>query len=578
MAIQDGYTVIARKWRPKSFADIVGQTHVCITLKHALEEGRVAHAYLFTGPRGVGKTTTARVLAKALNCEQGPTVEPCGVCQACVGISQGSFMDVLEIDGASNRGIDEVRELRESVRFAPAVGRYKVVVIDEVHMLTQPAFNALLKTLEEPPSHVVFILATTDPGQILPTIVSRCQRFDFHMVSHSLIVERLRTIADKEGFAVQDTVLFGIASLAEGSLRDAEGLLDQLASYVGDSEATLEDIRSITRGVSRENLASLMVSIAEETPQDLLCRLDEMIRSGSDPVFLLGSLLKHIREILLVKLGQKTSQMVPSDEQGILDLEKEARLFSMADIMTLMAILSDTESRMRWSGVPRVLLEISLLKACQWIPSLTVNELLREVKQWNPSSSSIQETPTCRKCSDARDDAKESSLVSQSKVPVQESRSAESFVFEQFVDRVKSQKPMLAVSLMAARCQWVQDRSLLLLEAPSVLIKEQLQAKESMDLLEGVLHDMIGPETRIGISMSMGATECMNPGKSDEKEGASCLQEEASDMILGDKEDKKSLDNEASDLAKNPFVKQTMETFKAKLIKVDKPQPFDIND
>lgn len=227
------YQVTARKWRPQTFAELVGQQHVARTLQNALRQGRMAHAYLFTGTRGVGKTTTARILAKALNCEQGPSPEPCNQCALCQAITLGSSLDVLEIDGASNRGIDEIRDLREKIRYAPARSRYKIYIIDEVHMLTEHAFNALLKTLEEPPPQVVFIFATTEPQKVPITILSRCQRFDFHKVASAEIVQCLGKIAEQENIHISSVALHRISRRAEGSLRDAQTLFDQVVAYCG---------------------------------------------------------------------------------------------------------------------------------------------------------------------------------------------------------------------------------------------------------------------------------------------------------------------------------------------------------
>ncbi|MFN3477224.1 MAG: DNA polymerase III subunit gamma/tau, partial [Candidatus Methylomirabilales bacterium] len=235
------YLVLARKWRPQTFDEVVGQRPVTQTLKNAILQNRLAHALLFAGPRGVGKTTTARILAKALNCEQGPTPEPCNRCPRCREITEGRSMDCIEIDGASNRGIDEVRELRENVRYAPALGKSKVIIIDEVHMLTEPAFNALLKTLEEPPPRVVFVLATTEPHKVPPTIHSRCQRHDFRRIGLQEMVGRLQTICSAEGIEVEKEALLAMAKAAEGSLRDAESLLDQVIAYSGQ-KVKLQDV------------------------------------------------------------------------------------------------------------------------------------------------------------------------------------------------------------------------------------------------------------------------------------------------------------------------------------------------
>ncbi|HSF32095.1 MAG TPA: DNA polymerase III subunit gamma/tau, partial [Candidatus Tectomicrobia bacterium] len=251
------YQVTARKWRPQTFAELVGQEHVARTLQNALRQGRIAHAYLFSGTRGVGKTTTARVLAKALNCEQGPLPEPCNECALCQAITMGSSLDVLEIDGASNRGIDEIRDLREKIRYAPARSRYKVYIIDEVHMLTEHAFNALLKTLEEPPPQVVFIFATTEPQKVPITILSRCQRFDFRKVASAEIALCLEKIAEQESIRISREALHRIARRAEGSLRDAQTLFDQVVAFCG-SEVREEDVGQLLGLAGEDQMLALL--------------------------------------------------------------------------------------------------------------------------------------------------------------------------------------------------------------------------------------------------------------------------------------------------------------------------------
>ena len=255
------YVALYRQWRPKRFSDLVGQTHVSRTLAQAIETGRVGHAYLFSGPRGTGKTSTAKILAKALNCAEGPTPEPCGDCESCRRVNEGTSMDVFEIDAASNRGIDEIRELRETIQFAPVSGRYKVYIIDEVHMLTAEAFNALLKTLEEPPAQVVFILATTEIHKVPATIQSRCQRYDFKRIAAEVIAARLRYVADQSGIAAEDAALFLIAQGAAGGLRDALSALDQCAA-LAETAVTEKLVRDILGLVGREHIEKCLRAIA----------------------------------------------------------------------------------------------------------------------------------------------------------------------------------------------------------------------------------------------------------------------------------------------------------------------------
>src|SRR6266404_4832404 len=261
------YEVFARKYRPQTFDDLVGQPHVSRTLKNAVAQNRLAHAYLFVGPRGVGKTSTARILAKSLNCIKGPTITPCGVCDNCREIAGGNSLDVIEIDGASNNSVEDVRQLRENVRYAPAKGRYKIYLIDEVHMLSSAAFNALLKTLEEPPEHVKFIFATTEPQKVLPTILSRCQRFDLHRIPANLIAQHLQFIAGKEKITLAPAAAHAIAKVADGGLRDAESMLDQLVAFCGE-QVSEADVLSVFGFTSQQTVAKFTEKILGSATAD----------------------------------------------------------------------------------------------------------------------------------------------------------------------------------------------------------------------------------------------------------------------------------------------------------------------
>src|SRR5512135_2943846 len=295
------YQVLARKWRPQVFEDVVGQGHITRTLQNAIASGRLAHAFLFSGPRGVGKTTTARILAKALNCAEGPTPRPCGKCDSCVETAAGTSVDVIEIDGASNRGIEHIRELREAVKYAPVGGKNKVYVIDEVHMLTNEAFNALLKTLEEPPPHVIFIFATTEPQKIPATIHSRCQRYGFKRIALSEIAAKLREIATKEGITVSEQGLVMIARAAEGSMRDSQSLLDQALSYSGMTIAD-RDLQTILGAVAQETLRTFADGLFAQDAAVLLGQVDQLLEQGQDMRQFLVGLVEHIRNLIVITL------------------------------------------------------------------------------------------------------------------------------------------------------------------------------------------------------------------------------------------------------------------------------------
>ena len=295
------YQVFARKYRPQTFDDLVGQAHVTRTLKNAVEQNRLAHAYLFVGPRGIGKTSTARILAKALNCVKGPTVMPCGVCDSCKEITGGNSLDVLEIDGASNNGVEQVRELRENVRYAPAKGKFKIYIIDEVHMLTSAAFNALLKTLEEPPPHVKFIFATTEPQKVLPTILSRCQRFDLHRIPANLIADHLQFIAGKEKITLEPAAAHAIARGAEGGLRDAESMLDQLVAFCGKTIAE-PDVLNVFGFTSEQTVTDFTDKILRGATAEAIGLLHEQSEIGKDMMKLASDLISYLRDLLVYKV------------------------------------------------------------------------------------------------------------------------------------------------------------------------------------------------------------------------------------------------------------------------------------
>ena len=356
------YQVLARKWRPQQFDEVVGQQHVTTTLKNAIEQDRLAHAYLFVGSRGIGKTTIARIFAKALNCKKGPTTEPCDKCDSCREIAESRALDVLEIDGASNRGIDEVRDLRETVRYAPATGKYKVYIIDEVHMLTKEAFNALLKTLEEPPAHVKFFFATTEPQKVLPTILSRCQRFDLRRIPAVLIVEHLKKIAKDEKVKIDDAALAAIARGAEGGLRDAESALDQLIAFCGD-KIEEKDVLQVFGLVAQDKLAALTNALIDGETSPALQIVKELDEVGKDLQRLLADTLDHFRNLLVVTLGADAIGLVEVTDIELALLKAQAQRLDSDAVLRMMDALAAAEGRLRYALSKRVFLEIALVRA-----------------------------------------------------------------------------------------------------------------------------------------------------------------------------------------------------------------------
>lgn len=374
------YQVLARKWRPQVFDDVVGQGHITRTLQNAIVSGRLAHAFLFSGPRGVGKTTTARILAKALNCAHGPTPTPCGKCDSCIETTAGTSVDVIEIDGASNRGIEHIRELREAVKYAPVGGKHKVYVIDEVHMLTNEAFNALLKTLEEPPPHVIFIFATTEPQKIPATIHSRCQRYGFKRVALHEISGRLRTIADAEGIKITDQGLAMIARAAEGSMRDSQSLLDQAVSYSG-MEIRDEDLQATLGSVAQEALIKFTAGLLSRDAEGLLTQVDALLEQGQDMRQFLAGIVEHLRNLLVAKIASAPAQIIELPASDIESIRQQAASAESDRLLMLFDGLSKTLDDLRWSPHQRFTLEVGLIKACNLAPLKPLADVLAHVKE-----------------------------------------------------------------------------------------------------------------------------------------------------------------------------------------------------
>lgn len=365
----DRRQVLTLKYRPQTFAELLIQDHVKNTLMRAIEHNRLANAYLFAGPRGVGKTTSARILAKSLNClaSDKPTITPCNQCSACVEITQSRSLDVLEIDGASNRGIDQVRELRENIKYAPASLRYKVYIIDEVHMLTKEAFNALLKTLEEPPSHAKFIFATTSAHEVPLTILSRCQRFDFRKATPAEIIQRLKWIAEKESVKISSEALSAIARRADGAIRDAEGLLDLLSTYTPQG-IELSHVEELLGLVPANILFKYAEMIADADPKPTIEFIDHIFVSGYDLMEFYAGTVNHFRNLLWARLGVMSPDTALLPEE-LARLKKQAQRFTPKQLMKILDVLSRNEEKAKYSLLPRVLLEIVTLELMELEPS-----------------------------------------------------------------------------------------------------------------------------------------------------------------------------------------------------------------
>ena len=389
---------VYRKWRPKSFDELIGQERVTRTLQNAIRTNRVVHAYLFAGHRGTGKTTTARILAKCLNCVQGPTPTPDNTCPNCQAINGGYSVDVIEIDAASNRGIEEIRELRDRIRLAPTEGRYKVYIIDEAHMLTTEAANALLKTLEEPPEHAVLVLVTTEPHRLPATILSRCQRFDFRRVSQKEIVTRLHHIAQVEGITVEEPALALIAGSADGSVRDAESILDQLISFAS-GPITAADVVSVLGIVEEQTARQFADAIFARQVGECLALVSKVVDEGKDVRQVTRTLIDHFRDLLVVTTGARDADLLDTTASRLATLTAQAERTTTENILRTLNILSATESEARFSPQPRLLLEIALIRLCRPDMDPSLEGLLARVQSLEQRAGSppTQAPPTDQK-------------------------------------------------------------------------------------------------------------------------------------------------------------------------------------
>lgn len=379
------YLVLARKWRPQTFTDLIGQEHVSKTLKNAIGSGRVAHAFLFTGARGVGKTSAARILAKALNCENGPTSEPCNTCPACTEITSGTSVDVFEIDGASNTGVDDIRDLRDTVKYLPARCRFKIFIIDEVHMLSTSAFNALLKTLEEPPPHIKFIFATTEPHKLPITILSRCQRYDFKRIPLAVIAGHLRHIVNRESVEISDAGLTMIARKGDGSMRDALSVLDQVLAFCGEKVGD-EEVVSLLGVVDRRLILETSRSVLARDCRTLLDIVKRVDSFGYNMRQFSQELIEHFRGMAIVSAVGPDAELPDLSDAELADIREQAAPAGLNDLQRHLTILLKAESEMANSNFPRLILEMALLKMASLAPAVPINEILERLKAMERSS------------------------------------------------------------------------------------------------------------------------------------------------------------------------------------------------
>ena len=504
------YEVFARKYRPQTFDDLVGQAHVSRTLKNAVAQNRLAHAYLFVGPRGVGKTSTARILAKSLNCVKGPTITPCGECDNCREIAGGNSLDVIEIDGASNNSVEDVRQLRENVRYAPAKGRYKIYLIDEVHMLSSAAFNALLKTLEEPPEHVKFIFATTEPQKVLPTILSRCQRFDLHRIPANLIAKHLQFIAGNENIALEPAAAHAIARGAEGGLRDAESMLDQLVAFCGE-KISENDVLDVFGFTSEQTVADLTGRILRGETPGAIDLLHQQSDAGKDMMRLMSDLIAYLRDLLVFKAKPDAlKEDVEPDVQT--SLARHAELVTTGHLLELLDQFAAAEGRMKWAPNKKLHLEVAIIKAIQSLGQATLDEVIEKLGELrNGGGAGPSAQPVAARADRGREESRTAKAgvsgpgYSETPSRVAETSPDANELWQKILAKIPGQKAFVRNSASAAHVLGIDGRNFQIGFAPGdKAMMDILATQANRKLLETLLHEITGKDWSMRLTLKEG--------------------------------------------------------------------------
>jgi DNA polymerase-3 subunit gamma/tau len=569
------YLVLARKWRPQLFEEVVGQQHITQTLQNAISQKRVAHAFLFTGARGVGKTSTARILAKALNCEKGPQINPCDQCTNCQEITHGNSMDVIEIDGASNRGIDEIRELRENVRYTPAKSRYKVYIIDEVHMLTREAFNALLKTLEEPPPHILFIFATTEPHKIPATILSRCQRYDFKRIPFREVIGSLKRIVEEEKIQISQRGLLSIAQESEGSLRDAQSLLDQVIAYAGKNIRD-EDIVEVLGLIDHKILGDTIDALANRDVERCMGVIEHVYHFGYDLQHFCQELLQYLRNLILIKVSQHPEGLLELPEEDLELLKTQAGKFQFDQLNHLFSILLKGEQEIAQSTFPRTMLEMTLIRMATLQPILPIDEMIKKLEalenrelpkgggEKKNSSASARvihpENPERDKQEEEAPTKKQEEVSEEAVFKKVDLKKEEEFsgvspkiweeTWKELVDFTRARNPILGSFLALGSIVHLSDEKIEIGFEKDSFHYERMLEKENRSQLESICHEYLQKKAKVVVSP-------LNPGMG--STGRVMFNKgQATHNGLGNQSEKRE--------EENPIIQEALRLFNGKIV------------
>ena len=572
------YLVMARKYRPQSFEEVVGQSHVTVTLVNAIKAKRISHAYLFAGPKGTGKTTVARILAKALNCKDGPTPQPCGQCDSCNEIAMGRSLDVVEIDGASNNSVDDVRALRENIRYVPSKGEYKIYIIDEVHMLSDSAFNALLKTLEEPPAHAIFIFATTEPHKVPQTVLSRCQRFDFRRIPTTDLVKTIQTIAGKEKLEIDQDASYILARRADGSLRDILSLLDQVIAFGGEndgspsqSRVTKELVAQTLGLVDQEKLFEITDAISQKNAPKGLSILNQLIDSGVDIPEFVNSLLQHFRDLLVSKVGQDSKILFDLSDTYIDKYKEKAKDFSETDILRMIKTVADLNLTLKRATDPRIFLELALMKLLKMESAVNLEDVLNKLDQLQTSQREELNRNNSSADSESRSTSSES-LTADDSVRSRKESEKEKISLSNLKDRwneVLEKIKKTKLSLWSL----IKEGEIISFEDDTITVefqngrnfhKKQAEKKENLTLIQKVLEKIYGQSFKLKFELN---PEKMVPSGDQNNSTRSAVGRSlpAKDWQAGASGGKDQL-NLSEAAKKDPLIKNIMDTFEGELI------------